>query len=63
MSKILLLGSTGYVGSAFATELQRRSTPQLETMLAQLLAAERACKRTGDQTLTCLHALSQTARM
>ena len=25
MSKILLLGSTGYVGSAFATELQRRN--------------------------------------
>ena len=27
MSKILLLGSTGYVGSAFASELQRRNLP------------------------------------
>jgi dTDP-4-dehydrorhamnose reductase len=27
MSKILLLGSTGYVGSAFAAELQRRNLP------------------------------------
>ena len=27
MSKTLLLGATGYIGSAFATELQRRGTP------------------------------------
>jgi dTDP-4-dehydrorhamnose reductase len=27
MSKILLLGSTGYIGSAFAAELQRRNLP------------------------------------
>jgi UDP-glucose 4,6-dehydratase len=27
MSKTLILGSTGYIGSAFATELERRATP------------------------------------
>lgn len=27
MSKILLLGATGYIGSAFAAELERRATP------------------------------------
>jgi DNA polymerase-3 subunit delta len=42
--------------------LAKRSVIQLETLLAQLLAAERRCKRGGDVTLTFQRDMVQAAR-